>query len=162
MIFDIVTYTDDELSKLSDVQTQLLRNAQKKKNELQHKMESDLVLFKKLLYTDNMENSTLYEHKQAELQAEFEYQVEILREQLLYAMELNEPFPDQDKEQEQAGYIVDYSLSYTDRYALVREYYLAIQDPVERMNLYTADDVARRYLGNYYTTLYNVLYTYSL
>ena len=29
------------------------------------------------------------------------------------------------------------------------------------MALYTADDVAKRYLDSYYGSLYNVLYTYS-
>lgn len=160
MTFDIVTFTQEELDAMSNVQMQLLRTAQKKKNELKHKIESELVMFKKLLLTDNMFNSTLYTQKQEELSAEFDYQVEILKEQLLYALKVNEPYPDQDEEQEQVGYIVDYSLSYTDRYALVREYYLSL-DPATRMNLYTNDDVAKRYLGSYYTSLYNVLYTYS-
>lgn len=160
MTFDIVTFTQEDLSKLSNVQMQLLRTAQKKKNELQHKMESDLAMFRRLLLTENLHNSTLYSHKQSELQTEFNYQVEILKEQLLYSLALNEPQPDQDKDQELVGYIVDYTLSYTDRYAIVREYYLALPSDI-RMNLYTNDDVAKRYLGSYYTTLYNVLYSYS-
>ena len=160
MTFDIVTFTQEELNNLSNVQMQLLRTAQKKKNELQHKMESDLAMFKRLLLTENMQNSTLYSHKQSELQTEFNYQVEILREQLLYSLALNAPQPDQDEDQTLVGYIVDYSLSYTDRYAIVREYYLALP-AATRMNLYTNDDVAKRYLGSYYTTLYNVLYVYS-
>ena len=62
---------------------------------------------------------------------------------------------------EGAGYVVDYSLSYSERYVIVRDYYLAIADPAERMALYTADEVAKRYLDSYYGSLYNVLYTYS-
>ena len=57
------------------------------------------------------------------------------------------------------GYIVDYELSYLERYILVRDYYLAIEDPAERLVLYRADTVAQSYLGNYYTTLYNYLST---
>lgn len=161
MTFDIVEYTEEELDGFTAIQMQLLRSAQKKKNELQHNMESDLAMYKKVVLTNGMVNSTLYEQKAAELEAEFEYQVEILREQLLYSMQLNEPFPDQDKDQELVGYIVDYTLSYTERYNIVRNYYLAIQDPAYRMQLYTNDDVAKRYLGTYYSTLYNVLYNYS-
>lgn len=159
MTFDIIVVTEDELKEYSSVQMQLLRTAQKKKDELQHRMESDLAMFKKAVYTDGMKNSTLYEQKKAELQAEFDYRVDILREQLVYSLELNEPFPDGD---ESAGYIVDYSLSYTERYNIVKQYYLSIDDTTERMHLYLNDDVARRYLGSYYTTLYNVLYTYSM
>lgn len=160
MTFDIVVFSQEELDALSNVQMQLLRTAQKKKNELQHDMENDLAMFKKMIFTNGMVNSTLYAQKEEQLLAEFNYQVEILKEQLLYALSINEPFPDQDADQEKVGYIVDYSLSYTDRYAIVREYYLSL-DAATRMNLYTNDDVAKRYLGDYYSTLYNVLYTYS-
>lgn len=161
MTFDIIELNEGELEGFSTIQMQLLRTAQKKKNELRHKMESDLELFKKLVWGNGMINSTLYEHKRAELEREFEYQVEILREQLLYSLDINEPYPEGDDDKELVGYIVDYTLSYTDRYAIVREYYLAIDDPALRMQLYTDDDVAKRYLGSYYSVLYNVLYNYS-
>ena len=161
MTFDIIEITDEELGKLSAVQMQLLRNAQKKKNELQFKKERDVELFNKLVFTNGMQNSSLAEQKRVELEAQFEYDVGIVREQLQYALKINEPYPNEDEDSEKVGYIVDYSLPYVDRYAIVRDYYLSIEDPAERMNLYTADDVARRYLGSYYTTLYNVLYTYS-
>lgn len=160
MTFDIIEYSDDELKNFSAVQMQLLRTAQKKKNELQHKMEQELAMFKQMILTNGMINSTLYEQKAASLAEEFDYQVEILREQLLYSMKLNEPLPDED-DSEMVGYIVDYSLPYADRYAAVREYYLSIDDPGLRMQLYTDDDVAKRYLSSYYSVLYNVLYNYS-
>ncbi len=56
---------------------------------------------------------------------------------------------------------MDYTLSYNERYRIVRDYYLSITDPAERMALYSADDTARKYLGSYYASLYNVLYSYS-
>lgn len=161
MTFDIIELNEGELEKFSAIQMQLLRTAQKKKNELRHKLDANLELFKEMITGNGMVNSTLYEQKREELEAEFDYQVEILKEQLLYSLEINEPYPDDDKDQEMVGYIVDYTLSYTDRYAIVREYYLAIDDPALRMKLYTDDDVAKRYLGSYYSVLYNVLYNYS-
>lgn len=161
MTFDIIELKEGELEGFSTIQVQLLRTAQKKKNELRHKLESDLELFKKLILGNGTVNSTLYEQKREELENEFEYQVAILREQLLYSLDVNEPYPDGDEDQEMVGYIVDYTLSYTDRYAIVREYYLAIDDPALRMKLYTDDEVAKRYLGSYYSVLYNVLYNYS-
>ena len=161
MKYDILDYTDEEIKNLSVIQTQLLRNAQKRKNELYHKLEQDFALFKRLAYTEGMYDSSLIENKRAELEAEFNYQVEIIREQLIYAIELNSPIPDQSEEEANVGYIVDYSLSYTDRYVLVRDYYLSIEDPAVRMALYAADDVAKRYLDSYYATLYNVLNMYS-
>ncbi len=161
MTFDILDYTDEQLEKLTTIQMQLLRTAQKKKNELVRGMEQDLKMFRMLIMGNGTSVSNLYELKKAELQAELDYQIAVLKEQLIYSMELNEPVPDADSDQENVGYIVDYSLSYTDRYNIVRAYYLAIENPVERMNLYTNDDVAKRYLGSYYSTLYNVLYMYS-
>lgn len=161
MTFDIIPVNDTQLKSFSTIQMQLLRTAQKRKDELYHKLEGELSMFSRLLNTEGLHNSSLYGQKRDELTAEFEYQVEILREQLLYSLEMNEPFPDPDDASPDVGYIVDYTLSYIDRYAIVRAYYLAIEDPVERMNLYTNDEVAKRYLGSYYATLYNVLYTYS-
>lgn len=161
MEFDIIDLTEEELNKLTTVQMQLLRTAQKKKNELTRKTEQDLALFKKLVYTNGMVDSSLLEQKRAELQRNLEYEVGLLTEQLGYGIKLNEPYPDIGDGDESAGYIVDYTLSYTDRYNIVRDYYLAISNPAERMALYSADDMAKRYLGSYYSTLYNVLYTYS-
>ena len=62
---------------------------------------------------------------------------------------------------ESAGYIVDYNLSYNERYVIVRDFYLAIPDTDERLALYGADEVAKKYLSSYYSTLYSVLATYS-
>lgn len=160
MEFDIIVVTDDYYESLSNVQRQLLRTAQKKKNELEHKAAKDIALYRRYLYTNSVQTSTLLEHKTKEIQDELEYEIGILREQLLYSINLNEPFPDEGGS-EDAGYLVDYSLSYTERYAIVRDYYLSIPDPSERIALYLADDVAKKYLDKYYNSLYNVLLTYS-
>ena len=90
----------------------------------------------------------------------------VLREQLIFNMSLNEPTHDgetggDDIGGEDAGYVVDYELSYLERYILVRDYYLSIEDPAERMALYAADEVAQNYLDHYYTTLYNYLSTFT-
>lgn len=161
MEFDIIDVTEEELKEYSAVQMQLLRSAQKEKNELAHKMEQELAMFKKLVYTDDMKESSLLEQKRAELQAEFEYKVAILVEQFRYALEMTEPYIPENPDADKVGYIVDYTLPYTDRYNIVRDYYLAITDVNERMALYSADEVAKDYLSSYYRTLYNVLYTYS-
>lgn len=160
MVFDIIDVTDKELNEYTAVQMQLLRNAQKKKNELQHALAEDKAIFRKIALTNGMKDSSIIAQRDLELETEYYYQLEIVVEQLLYSLQLNAPLPDSG-EGEEAGYIVDYNLSYTDRYIIVRDYYLAIADTGTRMSLYTNDDVAKRYLGSYYTTLYNVLYTYS-
>lgn len=161
MTFDILDYTDEELKKLTTIQMQLLRTAQKKKNELTRNMQKELEQYRLHIIGNNLYCSNLYADRERELKSELDYQVEILREQLIYSMDLNEPYPDADSDQEKVGYIVDYSLSYSERYTIVRDYYLSIENPAERMNLYANDEVAKRYLANYYATLYNVLMMYS-
>ena len=160
MEFDIIEVTDEYYKGLTNVQRQLLRTAQKKKNELEHKAEQDIALYRRYLYTNGVQKSSLLEQKTKEILDELAYELNIIREQLLYSIDLNEPFPD-DAGSEDVGYLVDYTLSYTERYVIVRDYYLSIPDPSERMALYLADDVAKKYLDKYYTSLYNVLLTYS-
>ena len=160
MEFDIIELTPEELSNFTSVQMQLLRSAQKNKNTLRENMDRDLRLFKSLLLTDDVFNSSLYAQKRAELEREFDFKTESIAEQLRYNLSLSEPY-DPDDNDDEAGYIVDYTLSYNERYRIVRDYYLTITDPAERMALYSADDTARKYLGSYYASLYNVLYSYS-
>lgn len=160
MEFDIIELTPEELSNFTSVQMQLLRSAQKNKNTLRENMDRDLRLFKSLLLTDDVFNSSLYAQKRAELEREFDFKTESIAEQLRYNLSLSEPY-DPDGPDDEAGYIVDYTLSYNERYRIVRDYYLSITDPAERMALYSADDTARKYLGSYYASLYNVLYSYS-
>ena len=161
MEFNIIVVTDEYYKSLTNVQRQLLRTAQKKKNELEHKAEKDIALYRRYLYTNGVQQSSLLEQKTKEIYDELNYELEVIREQLLYSIDLNDPLPGEGDGSEDAGYLVDYTLSYTERYVIVRDYYLSIPDPSERMALYLADDVAKKYLDKYYTSLYNVLLTYS-
>lgn len=161
MEFDIIEVTEEELQGYSAVQMQLLRTAQKNKNELVYNTNRDLELFKKLILTEDVYHSSLLDSKIEELNAELERKVEILKEQLLYSLSLSEPEPDGGGGgDENTGYIVDYSLSYSERYILVRDYYFTIADPSERLALFAADKTAQKYLGTYYNSLYNVLATF--
>ena len=93
-----------------------------------------------------------------ELTEEYNYQVEILREQLIFNMSLGEPTTGGetgDSGNDDSGYLVDYELSYLERYIQVRDYYLGIEDANERLALLAADEVAINYLGSYYNTLFN-------
>ncbi len=165
LTIDILDLSESEVEALSVVQQKLVRTAQKSKNELEHQLELDKQSYFDILVGAHMLNSSLYEDKCAELDGEYEREVEILREQLIFNLALNEPTTDDelgdDGGDESAGYVVDYSLTYLERYIIVRDYYLAIEDADERMALYTADTTAMAYLGKYYTTLYNVLSQYS-
>lgn len=163
MEFDILNLTEEELDALSVIQVNLLRTAQQTKNELFHEMEKKKEQFKITLANNNTGLSSLYYEKCQALEKEFDYQVEILRERLVYNMSLNEPTVDEDTggggspDTGDSPYPIDYSLEYIERYIIVRDYYLTIEDPNERLALYQADEVAQRYLSVYYNTLYNYL-----
>lgn len=165
MTFDIIEITEEELKKLKTVNLKLLRTAQQKKNELYHRLQNELAEQKRLLYSNGMQNSTLYSQICAELNAEYEYQVEIIREQLEFSMSLGEPTV--NLEMGPTGndgmhcYVVDYELSYMERYIEVRDFYLSIEDPNERIQILRKDEVARKYLGTYYNTLFNYLVQFT-
>jgi len=160
MTFDIISITDDEVALLSTVQQKLLRTAQQKKNELTRKLNSQLAEIKILAYSNGMENSTYYTQMSAYLTAEYNTDVEILKEQLQFNMSLKEPTSSGEtgeSGQDTSAYLVDYELSYIERYISVRDYYLTIEDPTERLALLAADEVAQNYLGSYYSVLYDYL-----
>lgn len=166
MQFDIIDITEAETEALTTVQLKLLRTAQQTKNELYRKLQRDKQTYYSLCNTNNVYLSSLYSDKVAQLEADYDYEVGVLKEQLIFNMSLNEPTHDgetggDDIGGEDAGYVVDYELSYLERYILVRDYYLSIEDPAERMALYAADEVAQNYLDHYYTTLYNYLSTFT-
>lgn len=165
MTYDIINLTETEIKALTVVQTKMLRTAQQKKDELYYKAEKELESYRAIVFTSGMKNSNLIEMKERELQDDLDFQTARLADNLIYNMSLNEPTTGEDLGgdggDESAGYIVDYTLTYNERYVIVRDYYLAISDPDERMALYAEDEVAKQYLASYYSTLYNVLATYS-
>ena len=62
-----------------------------------------------------------------------------------------------------APYTVDYSLGMAERVNIVKTYYMeAYTDPFERLAAYKADEVARVYLGEYYSPLHDKLHDYTL
>ena len=165
MLFDIIEITDEELKALSVVQMKMLRTAQQKKDELERKADKELKMYMLAALNSGMKNSTLIAHKERELKDELQFQTAVLVDNLIYNMSLNEPTGGGDTGgeggDESAGYIVDYNLSYNERYVIVRDFYLAIPDTDERLALYGADEIAKKYLSSYYSTLYSVLATYS-
>ncbi|MGN0805806.1 MAG: hypothetical protein ACI4MC_02100 [Candidatus Coproplasma sp.] len=162
MIFDIVDITEDEVDLLTTVQKKLLRTAQQKKDEMVRKRDKQLYELKIMLNSNNVENSSIYRQTAAEIQNEYQTELDILVEQLQFNMSLREPTNGDetgDSGMDNSGYIVDYELSYLERYIEVRDYYLTIEDPNERIALLQADTVAQEYLGTYYSVLFDYLMT---
>ena len=158
MIFNIIDISEEEIKKLPVEKMKLLRTAQQKKDALVHSVEKELAQYKEKLLTAGMKDSTLYYDKREELELEVSYQCAIIADNLVYAMKLVD-ISRGEENMDDYYYVVDYSLSYNERYVIVRDYYLGIKDKKERMARYSADEVAKKYLGSYYGTLYNVLAT---
>lgn len=164
MTFDIIDITEAEVENLATIRLKLLRTAQQKKNELYHKLQSTLGEQKRLIYSNGMKDSSLLEQITAELTAEYNYQVEIIKEQLLFNMSMGEPTNGDEtggSSGDEYGYVVDFELSYMERYIVVRNYYLTIEDPNERVALLREDKMAKAYLGSYYDVLLNYLLQFT-
>ena len=80
-----------------------------------------------------------------------------IREALLFYLRFSSKPSDSDVET--APYEVDYSLSISDRYQLVREHYMsAYTDPKTRLDAFKTDTVALQYLGEMYSIMYDEFY----
>ena len=165
MQFDIIPVTGTEVGKLSTAQLRLLRDAQNKKNELLIKAERELKAFSLSVMGAGMAYSSLIESKRRELDEEVWRKCAVIADDLLFDIsaigQSSEGGGGSGGDAPQTEYRVDYSLSYSERYVIVRDYYRRIKDVSERMTKYASDEVAKKYLGTYYKTLYNVLATYE-
>lgn len=166
MEFDVIPITGTQAGRMNAEQMKLLRTAQQKKNALIRSAEKELKEFEISLMGKGMQYSSLVESKRAELDSEVKYQCSVIADNLLFEISVIDQNKDTvtgsgDLTSTQVGYVVDYSLSYSERYKIVRDYYLKIKDVTERMTKYAADLTAKKYLDSYYKTLYNVLATYE-
>ena len=168
MVYDIIDMTEEEFAALSSVQLRLLRTAQVAKNELLNKLEDSIENAKTLFLAKGTIRSSIYVNFIAKLREDTAEAIAELADKLRFNLDqsayepdgggdVTDPDPGEDGEN---GYIVDYRLSYVDRYVIVRDYYLSITDRDERIALYEQDEVAKKYLQNYYATLYDVLLRY--
>ena len=163
MQFDIIDMSEEELKSLSVAQMKLLRAAQRNKDALVHNAEKQLEEFRLKVLASGMKNSTLLEDMRKTVYNEVDYKCAILADDLIYNLSLSKSGSNSGSGggSYETGYLVDYSLSYNERYVIVRDYYLQFKNVEERMAKYSADEVAKKYLGTYYGTLYNVLATYE-
>ena len=165
MLFDIIEISEEELAKLKPAQMTLLRKAQQKQDELILNVQKKEIEYEEKLLTAGLVSSSVYMGILSEINGELNSRIATLADNLIYSMSLLD-IKDEDKEDNKGesgstGYLVDYSLSYNQRYVIVRNYYLAIEDRDVRMAKYGKDETAKKYLGTYYNTLYNILATYD-
>ncbi|MBQ9728447.1 MAG: hypothetical protein IJV85_02510 [Clostridia bacterium] len=153
MTIDIIDYADEQFAALSEEQVMEVRSAQTKKNKLELALQNKLKKEKNRLIENGIFLSEIWAQIQQKLQTEHEAEINHLREALLFYLRFTKS---NSQQAQQAPYTVDYSLSYEERYYIVRDYYEeTYSDPIERVRVLREDEVAAQYLGEFYKTLYD-------
>ncbi len=162
MTIDIIDLTDPKYDKLSTVQLAMVRAAQAKKDAATQKCQETVEeIFYHFLGRNTARSTALARETQALYEA-LEEEVESLRADLEFQLEA-ENLENSGNENGPYRYPENpnYSLSYSQRFLVVREYYMNVtSDPSARLEAYRLDTLARSYLGEYYATLYDLLATY--
>ena len=151
MEIDIISYSPSQYAVLTSEQLLQIKEAQVKKNNLLRKLEEQLQREKERLVENGMVHSGVWTALEQKLRAECETEVAWVRETLLFYLRYSVANGVAD-----APYTVDFSLSYTQRLTVVKNYYMsAYSDPIERFDAYKKDSVAMKYLEEYYSLLYD-------
>ena len=162
MKIDIVDLTSPQYSNLSPVQLAMVRAAQTKKNKIEAEAEKDKRNIKYLLLANNTARSTSLRDAIAEIEAQKEQDIETVKADLDYQLAY-EALGSEGDENGPYRYPQNpnYNLSYSERFLVVRQYYMDVtSDPNARLAAYAADTLARSYLGEFYQTLYDLLLSY--
>ncbi len=163
MTIDIIDLNDPQYADLSAVQMAMVRTAQEEKNRIVAKAESEKQdLFLHLLINDNARTSA-WERETSAIDGKAAEDVDAVRETLLYQLAY-EAIGQEGNEQGPYRYPENpnYGLSYSQRFLVVRNYYMQVtDDPAARLEAYRMDSLARSYLGDYYATLYDLLASYT-
>lgn len=162
MKIDIVDLTDPQYSNLSPVQLAMVRAAQTKKDKLVAEADKDKRELKYLLLANNTARSTALRDAVADIEAKKEQDIKTVKADLDYQLAY-EALGSEGDENGPYRYPQNpnYNLSYSERFLVVRRYYMDVtSDPNARLAAYAADTLARSYLGEFYQTLYDLLLSY--
>ena len=155
MEIDIITFTDDQFSRLTDEQLVEVKEVQQKKNRLLRNLAQKKAKEKYRMIKNGTFLGSSYEKVCEQLQAVCDEEIAGLRDGLLFYLR----FAVRGEGNAEAPYLVDYSLDYLDRLSIVREYYeTTYPDPKDRVEALRTDNVALSYLGEYYGGLYEMYY----
>ncbi len=158
MVIDVITFTDEQFAALSEEQILEVKSVQLKVNKLRQEADRLAVKMKFKLLKNGVGRSSALEEYEIRERARIDQEIDTLREGLLFYLRFTVKH---GTTEEQAPYTVDYSLTYQDRYLLVKAYYDGkYTNAKERYEALRADQVAKAYLGEMYLTLHD-LYKYQ-
>ena len=152
MTIDIIEFTDAQYLALNEEQLQEVMKAQTKKEKLLSALNEKKRKEKFRLLKNGVFRSNIYDALCAQWDGEYQAELDTIKERLLFYLR----FSVKTETPVEHPYMVDYALSYAERFAQVRDYYLATySDPTARMDAFKQDAVAPSYLGEYYASLYD-------
>ncbi len=162
MTIDIIDLTDPKYTDLSPVQLSMVRTAQAKKNKLLAAAKEEKDEMFQILISNHFARSTSYDMYCKQVDSKAETEIEVVREDLVLQLAYESLGSEGD---ENGPYRYpqnpNYNLSYSERFLVVRNYYMeATDDPAARLQAYSMDTLARSYLGEFYQTLYDLLASY--
>ncbi len=158
MEIDIISFTDSQYASLTAEQLMEVKEVQQKKNRLLRTLDEKKAALKFRLLEQGIYGGSSYQKACEEMDDVYEQEIEWLRDGLLFYLRFSMR-EEGDSSEGESPYEADYSLSYADRIAVVRNYYESMYtDPIERLNAYREDKVALVYLGEYYQGLYDLYY----
>ncbi len=162
MVIDIIDLSDENYKNLSAVQLAMVRAAQAKKDKLLSEADELCGELFRMALSNNAVRSTALRDRLAKERADAQRQVEAVRADLLYQIAY-EGIGSEGNEQGPYRYPENpnYNLSYSQRFLVVRNYYMqATDDPNARLQAFAMDTLAKEYLGEFYRTLYELLASY--
>ncbi len=162
MVIDIIDLTDEDYSDLSSVQLAMVNAAQKKKDAILAEAEVQKGNLFRLMLSNNVVRSSALKDKYDAIDDEALKDVEVVKADLLYQIAYESLYSEGN---ENGVYRYpenpNYNLTYSQRFLVVRNYYMDVTSDAEaRLQAYAMDTLARTYLGEYYQTLYELLASY--
>lgn len=162
MIIDIVDLTDPEYSDLNAVQVAMVREAQQKKNKILARAEEEKTEYLSLLVAGDMARNSFYALTKARVDADAQAEIAAVKEDLDFQLAY-EALGSEGDDNGPYRYPENpnYNLVPSQRFLVVRNYYMRLtDDPEARLAAFSADSLARSYLGEFYATLYDMLAAY--
>lgn len=114
------------------------------------------------MLTNNVARSSALQYEYDAIDAQLQEDIETVKADLLYQIAYDSSLSDGN---ENGVYRYpenpNYNLAYSQRFLVVRQYYMDVtSDANARLQSYAMDTLARTYLGEYYQTLYELLASY--
>lgn len=162
MTIDIIDLTHPDYSKLNKVQLAMVRASQAKKDKILEKAQKEKDEIFRMLLANGTARSTMLTAEQKAIDKQAESDVDVIREDLKYQL----AYEGWQWEGDENGVYrypenPNYNLTPSQRFLVVREYYMSItDDPNARFLAYQKDTLAQSYLGEFYVTLYDLLRSY--